>query len=151
MSGNQGWIGCDLDGTLAHYDGWVSPTHIGTPIAAMVERVKAFLAAGGEVRIFTARCYPFALVRHRGDAGDLVSSSTRERLIEAEAAIDAVQDWCERHIGRVLPVTCVKDYAMAVLYDDRAHAVEANTGRMLAFIDGQAVLQETRDLQVVVQ
>lgn len=22
MSGNNGWIGVDLDGTLAHYDGW---------------------------------------------------------------------------------------------------------------------------------
>jgi hypothetical protein len=142
MSGaHKGWVGVDLDGTLAHYDGWVSPTHIGAPIVAMVERVKAALEAGDEVRIFTARCYPFALVRKRGDAGDLVSASTRERLIEAEAAIDAVQDWCERHIGRVLPVTCVKDYAMAVLYDDRAHAVEANTGRMAAFIGGQVVVQ----------
>lgn len=141
MSGaHQGWIGVDLDGTLAHYDGWVSPTHIGSPIQRMADCVKAFLAAGAEVRIFTARCYPFALVRGRGDTGDLVTAASRERLIEAEAAIAAIQDWCERHIGKVLPVTCVKDYSMAQLYDDRAVAVEANTGRMASFIGGQAVV-----------
>lgn len=25
----SGWIGVDFDGTLAHYDKWVSPTHTG--------------------------------------------------------------------------------------------------------------------------
>lgn len=52
---NKGWIGVDLDGTLAHYDGWKGPEHIGAPIPAMVERVKAWLAEGKEVRISTAR------------------------------------------------------------------------------------------------
>jgi hypothetical protein len=27
-----GWIGVDLDGTLAHYDGWKGIDHIGEPI-----------------------------------------------------------------------------------------------------------------------
>jgi len=35
------WIGVDLDGTLAHYDGWKGPTHIGAPIHKMVQRVRA--------------------------------------------------------------------------------------------------------------
>lgn len=26
---HSGWIGVDLDGTLAGYDGWVGPEHIG--------------------------------------------------------------------------------------------------------------------------
>ena len=34
-----GWIGVDLDGTLAHYGGWIGPDHIGDPIAPMVERI----------------------------------------------------------------------------------------------------------------
>jgi len=34
------WIGVDLDGTLAVYDGWRGPEHIGPPVPAMVERVK---------------------------------------------------------------------------------------------------------------
>ena len=35
------------------------------------------------------------------------------------------------HIGRRLIVTCVKDYEMIELWDDRAVAVEFNTGRYL--------------------
>lgn len=30
----EGWIGVDLDGTLAHYSGWSDPDHIGEPIPA---------------------------------------------------------------------------------------------------------------------
>jgi hypothetical protein len=36
----KGWIGVDLDGTLAESTKWVSPSHIGEPIHKMVERVK---------------------------------------------------------------------------------------------------------------
>ena len=53
-----GWIGVDLDGTLARYDGWKGPEHIGEPLMPMVERVKAWLAEGREVRIMTARVSP---------------------------------------------------------------------------------------------
>jgi hypothetical protein len=35
----DGWIGVDLDATLAKYDGWKSADHIGEPIPAMVDRV----------------------------------------------------------------------------------------------------------------
>jgi hypothetical protein len=49
------WIGVDLDGTLAEYTVWKGPHHIGPPILVMLERVKRWLAAGVEVRIFTAR------------------------------------------------------------------------------------------------
>ena len=41
---SEGWIGVDLDGTLAEYLGWQGMGHIGEPIAPMVERVKAWLA-----------------------------------------------------------------------------------------------------------
>lgn len=40
---SEGWIGVDLDGTLAEYLGWQGMGHIGEPIAPMVERVKAWL------------------------------------------------------------------------------------------------------------
>jgi hypothetical protein len=55
MSDN-GWIGVDLDGTLAHYDGWKGADHIGEPIAPMVERVKRWLSEGHEVRVFHCSC-----------------------------------------------------------------------------------------------
>lgn len=46
---NGGWIGVDLDGTLAEYHGW-DDGRIGAPIPKMVQRVKQWLAEGKEVR-----------------------------------------------------------------------------------------------------
>lgn len=36
----SGWIGVDLDGTLAFYDSWRGIDHIGAPIPLMLQRVK---------------------------------------------------------------------------------------------------------------
>jgi hypothetical protein len=112
----HGWVGVDLDGTLAVYDGWVNSQHIGEPIGAMLFRVKKWLADGIDVRIFTAR------VSHDG---------TATRAIDAERARSAIKRWCIQHIGREIPITNIKDYAMAELYDDRAVQVEENTGRLI--------------------
>lgn len=114
MSGHKGWIGVDLDGTLAHYEGWKGVEHIGEPIPAMVERVKGWLAEGKEVRIFTARVYC--------PPGDTV------RLQESLETHRHIVDWCTRHIGVGLPTTCVKDFGMIELWDDRAYRVVANSG-----------------------
>jgi hypothetical protein len=110
MSG--GWIGFDLDGVLAKYDGWKGPTHIGEPVPAMIKLVKKYLAEGCEVRVFTARV------------------STREQP-ELDMIHDAIADWTRRHIGVALRATCTKDFAMIHLYDDRCTAVEPNTGRLI--------------------
>ncbi|MEI8285241.1 MAG: hypothetical protein WCG52_09650, partial [bacterium] len=53
MTTQPGWIGVDLDGTLAEFIGDMS--FIGEPIMPMLNRVKTWLANGREVRIFTAR------------------------------------------------------------------------------------------------
>jgi hypothetical protein len=107
----DGWIGVDLDGTLAHYDDWQGIAVIGPPIAPMVARVKTWLAEGIEVRIFTARVSgPAAL---------------------AAAARPHIEKWCREHIGQVLPVTATKDFGMYQLWDDRAVQVECNTGRRM--------------------
>ena len=102
----SGWIGVDLDGTVAYYDGWKSPSHIGDPIPRMAERVRQWLAKGQEVRIVTAR------------AG-------------VPELIAPVQAWCLKHFGVELPVTDRKDFRMIALYDDRAVQVEYNTGRII--------------------
>lgn len=47
----NGWIGVDLDGTLARYDGWVGITHISDPVPAMQDRVVRWLDQGIDVRI----------------------------------------------------------------------------------------------------
>lgn len=102
----SGWIGVDLDGTLAEYDGWKGPDHIGEPVPSMAFRVRKWLADGRDVRIFTAR------------------ASVPEQ-------VPPVRAWCERHFGVALAVTNVKDFAMVELWDDRAVQVEPNTGRRM--------------------
>ena len=120
----KGWIGVDLDGTLAVYEGWVSEEHIGEPIPLMVERVKEWLAEGREVRIFTARVDGGLAALRLGD-------QRGKKFRDVERVRRIVQDWCERHIGVRLEVTNVKDYAMVALYDDRAFRVERNTGKII--------------------
>lgn len=117
----SGWIGVDLDGTLAVYGGWkplISNNEarrqglIGEPVPAMLDRVKKWVAEGTEVRIFTARICD-------GDP----------------ETVRQIEDWSETHVGARLKVTNVKDYAMVELWDDRAIQVEKNTGRR---VDGLA-------------
>ena len=121
MSNNKGWIGVDLDGTLAQYDGYKGPTHIGEPITRMVERVKRWLDQGKEVRIFTARVHVPTQPENPGD-------EWYARALEVEQARFAIAEWCHDHIGSILPITCEKDYGMYVLYDDRAKQIVPNTG-----------------------
>lgn len=113
---HRGWIGVDLDGTLAHYDGWKGPDHIGAPVPAMVERVEQWLNEGREVRIFTAR---------------VSSDGSPQRDLDARLAKRAITRWCIEHLGGMLAITNVKDYAMVELWDDRAITVEQNTGRIV--------------------
>jgi hypothetical protein len=116
MSGNNGWIGVDLDGTLAHYDTWKGVDHIGAPIQPMVDRVQAWLDDGRKVKIFTARVC---------------------RDHERDIVIGHIHAWCAKHGLPQLEVTNVKDFNMAVLYDDRCVQVEFNTGRLIG-VDEQA-------------
>jgi hypothetical protein len=107
-----GWIGVDLDATLAHYDGWKGhDSPIGEPVPKMLARVKQWLEKGKTVKIFTARV-----------DGD--TSGKQEQMIRA---------WCTEHIGQELEVTNIKTRSMYQLWDDRAVAVQKNTGNSLKF------------------
>jgi len=108
----RGWIAVDLDGTLAEYHGWKGALSIGPPIPLMAERVRAWLTAGRDVRIFTARACPGA----DPDVPDAEIRGTIER-------------WCLEHLGTVLPITHEKDFGMVELWDDRCVQVVPNTGR----------------------
>jgi hypothetical protein len=129
----EGWIGVDLDGTLAQYDGWVNEMHIGGPIQPMVARVKAWLDAGHDVRIFTARVndsLPLVTISVVESSGPM--AGIKEVWIRQDQHIrSTIELWCQLHIGRTLPITNTKDYGMIELYDDRAVQVEANTGRLI--------------------
>lgn len=99
-----GWIGVDLDGVLAEYHGAMGNT-IGEPIKPMLVKVQDWVAAGREVRIFTARA---------SDPGQL----------------PAIRQWLARHGLANLAITNVKDFAMAELYDDKAMRVKRNSGHI---------------------
>jgi len=125
-----GWIGVDFDGTLAHYEKWQGAEHTGAPVVAMVDRVKRWLADGREVRIFTARVWPIAVAQLDPEVITLPPgmNSRNARVAEAMLAISAIRVWSHAQFGVILPVTCVKDYGMIELWDDRAVQVKANTG-----------------------
>lgn len=100
------YIGVDLDGTLARYDGWKGAEHIGDPIMPMLERVKKWISEGKKVKIFTARA----------------SMPGHEKPI---------QGWLERHGIGGLEITNVKDFDMIEFWDDRAVQVIPNTGETM--------------------
>lgn len=124
MSKSAGWIGVDLDGTLARYDGWQGEDHIGEPIPPMLERVKNWVASGVDVRIFTARV-------DGGEAAIAMGDANGERFRDVARVRGYIEAWCLKHVGKVLPVTNKKDYGMIQLWDDRAVQVEPNTGRII--------------------
>lgn len=108
---HQGWIGVDLDGTLAQYNGWKGIEHIGAPVPLMLARVKKWLADGVEVRIVTARATP-----GRPDYTE---------------SLRYITEWLIENVGHGLPITNEKGMAMMELWDDRAVQVEPNTGRRM--------------------
>lgn len=124
MSDN-GWIGVDLDGTLAEYDHWRGVEHIGKPIMPMVERVMGWLREGREVKIFTAR----------------VGGRDRE---DAEIARGYIQAWTQIVFGQRLEVVCCKDFNMVELWDDRAVQVVPNTGYSVGQMVGKALDTATK-------
>jgi hypothetical protein len=101
---DEGWIGVDLDGTLAKYNGWKGITHIGEPIPAMVARVRRWVGRGKKVKIFTARA-------------------------DDEKAVTAIKKWLKKHELPDLEVTNLKDQKMIEFWDDRAVQVQKNTGK----------------------
>lgn len=122
------WIGVDLDGTLATYNGWVGPQSIGAPIPKMVDRVARWLREGKDVRILTARVAP----------GKPDENECRH----------AIMAWCVTHLGRELPITHAKDHKMIVLWDDRVVQVIPNTGERADEESARlAVDTRTRDLR----
>jgi len=121
---NKGWIGVDFDGTLAEYHGWSGWRVFGQPIPRMVERIRAWLDEGREVRIFTARI-----------TQDLDETHRCRVLDETYTGHDmyaAIANYCMEHVGQSLAVTCVKDGFMVELWDDRAVQVVPNTGMTVA-------------------
>jgi hypothetical protein len=102
---DEEWIGVDLDGTLAEYDEWEGPTKIGKPVPAMARRIRNWVGRRKKVKIFTARA-------------------------DDERSVNAIKKWLKDNELPDLEITNLKDCHMAELWDDRAVAVEQNTGKL---------------------
>lgn len=99
----KGWIGVDLDGTLATSGPTSDYLGIGEPVPHMLLRVHHWLRTGRTVKIFSARAKDSSDVRN-------------------------IHKWCERHGLPPLEVTCEKDYGMIAIWDDRAVGVVRDLG-----------------------
>ena len=97
----DGWIGVDFDSTLAHHTEDLGDDHVGAPIEPMVRKVRKWIREGRDVRLFTAR---------------------KPHLV--------LRKWMKEHLGKILPITNVKDRKMQALYDDRAVGVVRNKGEL---------------------
>jgi hypothetical protein len=109
-------IAVDFDGTLVDDREWRGVEWAGPPIQPVVARVKAALAMGWKVSIFTARVSP-RISPEDGVWGD------------EDVAREFIERWCEEHIGQRLPVTAVKWGYFTEFWDDKAVAIVPNAGR----------------------
>lgn len=98
-----GWVGFDLDGTLAA----TTDKEIGPLVPAMAAILREHFRAGVDCRIFTARAQWHS-----------------EQL--------KVQAWLQQHGLPVLRITNVKDDKCFQIWDDRAVSVGKNTGEVLS-------------------
>lgn len=103
-------IAVDLDGTLAHYDGWKGITHIGRPIESVVAAMKEAKEDGAEIWIFTAR------VSSEGDG-----HHAAHYILDWLKMIDFVADG----------ITATKHKFFTEFWDDRAIQVIRNTGEFV--------------------
>lgn len=137
MHAESGWIGCDLDGTLAYYGDWTAWNEFGSPIVPMQQRVVRWLAEGRDVRILTARIgLPQGLSPRWGEHAAPLSYSRVKRhtcrltgdKFSDRDMYEAIGTWTLRHVGQALRSQCFKDFMMIEYWDDRCVQVVPNTG-----------------------
>ena len=113
-------IALDFDRTLAEYHGGKNAVFsVGKPIPEMVKKVKGWVAAGHNITIFTARVAPVGKNGPR-DAAFIQNQGKMIQNFLQEVGLPAFQ------------VTAIKFPHFDVFVDDKAVAVEANTGKILS-------------------
>jgi hypothetical protein len=109
-------IAVDFDGTLCRYAGReyidFDPCKAGEPVELNVARVKAWLAQGEEIVIFTARMNPVY---------------SEEERTKSKKCID---DFCMENFGRIFEVTCEKHPRFKFMLDDKSVRVVRDTGEI---------------------
>jgi len=105
-----GWVGVELDGTLAHYEARQDVSIIGIPVEKMRARVQQWLMVDIDVRLFTGR------------AAD-------------PKMIPVMEAWLKEHGLEKLKITCEKDFMMSQFWDDRGIHVARNSGEVIATLN----------------
>jgi hypothetical protein len=95
-------IAVDLDGTLAGFDTWRGFSHIGDPIASVVEAIRKEKAAGSRIILHTCRV------------------TTLDNKIHIES-VDVIRTWLKKHDVPVDEIwMSVGKPAASEYWDDRA-------------------------------
>lgn len=112
FTSDKGWYGFDLDGTLFRYEG--DHSVIGPPLKKgdAFKVLKKYVAQGKKCKIVTAR---------------VAEGSS----VQIKHEIKAIQDLTQKYFGKRLEVVSGKDTNMIKLYDDKAVAVQNNTGNLI--------------------
>lgn len=109
---NQKTVAFDLDGTLAHFDTYRGHGHIGAPIPRGIALLRAVVAAGFEVAVFTARLNPHYYTNE-----------------ERDAFYQSFGAWRAEYLaGMPVLITCEKSPEFIAFVDDRALYFEQNEG-----------------------
>lgn len=104
----------DLDGTLATQLIPHDPKVIGPPIPKMLALVKKWIKDGEKIVIFTSRVSP-----------------SNHTVLQIRYARKLISAYCKQYLGKVFPITSDKNSQFEI-WDNKAHRVETNTGRILA-------------------
>ena len=123
----EGWVGFDLDGTIAQYTTFQGWDKIGPPVPGFVNLIKKLRALGVQCKILTARAS---------------AESRALNDITFEQVEKVIQDWTEKYIGERLPVVTEKGAAMICFFDDSAIQVDKNTGNLTAGSRGLEPFEE---------
>lgn len=115
----------DFDGTLAVQMEPYNPKEAGPPIPATIKLVKQWIKKKEKIVIFTSR----------------VNEVTHTQL-EIRYARKLITAWCKKFLGKSFPITAVK-HPDFEYWDNKAHRVETNTGRILSQRITQSVMSST--------
>lgn len=144
----EGWIGFDLDGTLAKYDGWRGIDHIGEPVKPMVDLIKRMHDEGKVVKIVTARVAPRLCGETHAQGcrcGRCEEEASKPPVMQEQylvglekdgmtvkhRASDYIRTWCVDNLGFIPEIVYQKDHLMIELYDDRVKQVVPNEGWLI--------------------
>ena len=108
-------IAVDLDGTLAHYDGWKGVGHIGAIIPSVANAILLAKKEGADIWIFTARVSD---PKDAEEAGNAIVAYLTENGIPFDG------------------LTAIKHKFFTEFWDDRAIQVIKNTGEFVMYSDG---------------